>query len=59
MEVLLRFQCSERLLLYTTQWYSQAVGRADDIVWFEFVESKVFSKQVRELGEVLTRIQSD
>lgn len=35
------------------------MGRADDIVWFEFVESKVFSKQVRELGEVLSRIQSD
>lgn len=32
---------------------------ADDIVWFEFVESKTFSKQVRELGEVLTSIQSD
>ena len=33
---------------------------ADDTVWFEFIESKVFSKQVRELGvEVLTRIQSD
>jgi hypothetical protein len=35
------------------------MARADDIVWFEFVESKIFSKQVRELGEVLTRIQSD
>jgi mRNA-degrading endonuclease RelE of RelBE toxin-antitoxin system len=33
---------------------------ADDTVWFEFVESKVFSKQVRELGvEVLARIESD
>lgn len=33
---------------------------ADDTVWFEFVESKIFSKQVRELGaEVLARIQSD
>ena len=33
---------------------------ADDPVWFEFVESKVFSKQVRELGvAVLVRIQSD
>jgi len=32
----------------------------DDAVWFEFVESKVFSKQVRELGaEVLARIESD
>lgn len=34
--------------------------KLDDAVWFEFVESKIFSKQVRELrGEVLTRIQSD
>ncbi len=33
---------------------------ADDTVWFEFVESKVFSKQIRELGvEVIARIQSD
>ena len=33
---------------------------ADDNVWFEFIESKVFSKQVRELGvEVLARMQSD
>src|SRR5437868_2316708 len=33
---------------------------ADDPVWFEFVESKVFSKQVRELGvDVVARIQSD
>jgi mRNA-degrading endonuclease RelE of RelBE toxin-antitoxin system len=33
---------------------------ADDPVWFEFVESQVFAKQVRELGgEVLARIQSD
>jgi mRNA-degrading endonuclease RelE of RelBE toxin-antitoxin system len=32
----------------------------DDNVWFQFIESKVFSKQVRELGvEVLARIQSD
>lgn len=32
----------------------------DDSVWFEFVESKIFSKQVRELsGEVLANIQSD
>ena len=32
----------------------------DDVVWFEFVESKVFSKQVGELSaEVLTNIQSD
>lgn len=29
-------------------------------VWFEFIESKIFSKQVRELSaEVLTNIQSD
>jgi len=35
------------------------MGRADDIVWFEFVESKIFSKQIRELSVVLTRIQSD
>jgi hypothetical protein len=34
--------------------------RAGDTVWFEFVESKIFSKQVRELGsEVLANIQSD
>src|SRR5438046_9113802 len=33
---------------------------ADDTVWFEFVESKIFSKQIRESGiEVLARIQSD
>jgi hypothetical protein len=33
---------------------------ADDPIWFEFVESKVFSKQVGELcGAVLVRIQSD
>lgn len=33
---------------------------ADDTVWFEFVESKAFSKQVCELsGEVLANIQSD
>ena len=31
----------------------------DDIAWFEFVESKIFSKQIRELGDVLNRIQSD
>jgi mRNA-degrading endonuclease RelE of RelBE toxin-antitoxin system len=36
------------------------MARADDNVWFEFIESNVFSKQVRELGvEVLARIQSD
>lgn len=34
--------------------------KADDAVWFEFVESKVFYKRVRELpGEVLTNIQTD
>ena len=32
---------------------------ADDPVWFEFVESKIFSKQVRELGEILARLQSE
>ena len=32
----------------------------DDIVWFEFVESKVFSKQIGGLRrEVLTNIQLD
>src|ERR1700704_3531495 len=36
------------------------MARADDNVWFDFIESKVFSKQVRELGvEVQARIQSD
>ena len=34
--------------------------RADDIVWFEFVESKVFSKQTGALpAEVLINIQSE
>ena len=34
--------------------------KVDDSVWFVFVESKVFSKQVRELpAEVLANIQSD
>ena len=33
---------------------------ADDTVWFEFVESKVFSKQVREVGvRILACIQTD
>lgn len=33
---------------------------ADDSTWFEFVESKAFSKQIRELGvEVLAAIESD
>jgi hypothetical protein len=32
----------------------------DNMIWFEFVESKIFSKQVRELGgEILARIQAD
>ncbi|HEV7396241.1 MAG TPA: type II toxin-antitoxin system RelE/ParE family toxin [Pyrinomonadaceae bacterium] len=36
------------------------MGRIADREWFLFVESKVFSKQVRELGvEVLARIQFD
>ena len=36
------------------------MANADDTVWFEFVESKVFSKQVRELSaEVLANIQAD
>ena len=31
-----------------------------DTVWFEFVESRIFSRQVRQLaGEVLRRIQSE
>ena len=36
------------------------MAKTPDIVWFEFVESKIFSKLVRELpAEVLTRIQAD
>lgn len=36
------------------------MAKADDKVWFEFVESKVFSKQVAGLqAEVLINIQSD
>jgi len=36
------------------------MAKADDTVWFEFIESKVFSKQVSELStELLTNIQSD
>jgi mRNA-degrading endonuclease RelE of RelBE toxin-antitoxin system len=32
----------------------------DDSVWFEFVESKVFSKQARELsGRILASLQAD
>ncbi|HEY6804508.1 MAG TPA: hypothetical protein VI306_13100 [Pyrinomonadaceae bacterium] len=31
-----------------------------DMVWFEFVESKIFFKQIRELGvDILARIESD
>lgn len=34
--------------------------KVGDVVWFEFVESRIFFKQVRELGvEVLARIESD
>lgn len=33
---------------------------AETVLWLEFVESKIFSRQVRELpAEVLTSIQSD
>ena len=33
---------------------------ANDRIWFEFVESKIFSKQVSELtGELVEKIQSD
>lgn len=36
------------------------MAKADETVWFEFVESKVFSKQVNELpAKVLSNIQSD
>lgn len=36
------------------------MGRADDVVWFAFVESKIFSKQIKTLpAEVLTNIQSE
>lgn len=36
------------------------MARTDDTVWFEFIESKIFSKQVAELpAEVLTTVQSD
>lgn len=36
------------------------MAKTDDTVWFEFIESKVFSKQVSELSaEVLTNIQYD
>ena len=33
---------------------------SDDVVWFEFIESKAFSKHIRQLAsEVLAKIQSD
>jgi hypothetical protein len=36
------------------------MAKTDDVVWFEFVESKVFSKQIGALRtEVLTNIQFD
>ena len=36
------------------------MAKGDDTVWFEFIESKVFSKQVRELpAAFLANIQSD
>ena len=34
--------------------------KPDDTVWFEFIESKIFSKQIREVGgDLLTIMQSD
>ena len=34
--------------------------KPDDTVWFEFVESKIFSKQIREVRrDLLTTMQSD
>ena len=36
------------------------MAKADDTVWFEFVESKIFSKQVGKLpAEILTNIEFD
>src|SRR6266487_1197950 len=36
------------------------MNNPDDKVWFEFVESRVFSKQLVDLpSEILTNIQSD
>lgn len=33
---------------------------AGDTVWFEFIESKIFAKQVQEVGgKILARIQSE
>jgi hypothetical protein len=33
------------------------MAKTDDAVWFEFVESKAFFNQIRELSEILTNIQ--
>jgi mRNA-degrading endonuclease RelE of RelBE toxin-antitoxin system len=34
--------------------------KPDETVWFEFVESEIFSRQMRSVGrEVLLRVQSD
>ena len=36
------------------------MAKLDEATWFEFIESKAFSKQVGKLpAEILTRIQSD
>lgn len=36
------------------------MARPDETVWFEFVESGIFSKQIQNVGgEFLVRIQSD
>ncbi len=36
------------------------LAKADDAVWFEFVESKIFTKQIGQLPvEVLAKIHSD
>jgi hypothetical protein len=36
------------------------MSEGDERIWFEFVESKIFYKQVRDLGvEVMTMIQSE
>lgn len=48
------------MLAYTTEWYGSSMKKADETIWFEFIESEVFSKQLREIGrEVLVKIQSD
>ena len=45
---------------YPTESYSIFMEKPDDPVWFEFVESKIFSKQVRALtSELVVNIQSD